>query len=131
VEAGVHLLDEIAQPHLVHGDPWPKNVLIARGPGEPGEPRIVGLLDHERGLWGDPMDEWVFHHLSFPPAFWEAYGPRPDGPAAEFRACVYRGLIDEQIVLEGWRYHFDASGYRRRLCETAARMDELLVELRA
>jgi aminoglycoside phosphotransferase (APT) family kinase protein len=127
VEAAAHVLDQITQPRLIHGDPWPKNVLIRRDDG--AMPRIVGLLDHERGLWGDPMDEWVFYHLNFPPAFWESYGPRPQGPDAEFRACVYQGLIDEQVVLEGWRYRFDASAYRRRLTVNAARMGRLVCEL--
>jgi aminoglycoside phosphotransferase (APT) family kinase protein len=128
VEAGVDVLDQISTPRLVHGDPWPKNVLIRRENGQ--MPRMVGLLDHERGLWGDPMDEWVFYHLNFPPAFWESYGPRPQGPAAEFRACVYAGLIDEQIVLEAWRYHFDAAPFRQRLLTNAERMRRLLSDLR-
>jgi hypothetical protein len=74
------------------------------------------------------MDEWVFHHMNFPQPFWEAYGPRPTGPAAEFRACVYLGLVDEQAVLEGWRYHWDASWIRQRFCQTAGRMRQLLCE---
>lgn len=123
VEDGVHLLDEIIHPRAVHGDPWPKNVLIRRS-GDTAT--IVGLLDHERGLCGDPMNEWVFHQLGFPPAFWEAYGPRPAGPAAAFRDCVYLGLIDIQLLLEGRRYHFDPKWVPPRLIETTRTMRRLL-----
>ena len=121
VEQGAAILDEIKEPRLVHGDPWPKNVLIDRA-----GPRIVGLLDHERGLWGDPMDEWVFHQLGFPPAFWEAYGQRPTGPAAEFRDCVYLGLIDEQLMLEGVRFRYEVKWVRERMKATSAKMRRIL-----
>ena len=53
---GQHFLDDISEPHLLHGDLWPKNVLIDR---QNGSPQIVGLLDSERGFWGDPLAEWV------------------------------------------------------------------------
>jgi aminoglycoside phosphotransferase (APT) family kinase protein len=126
IEDGRPFLDEITAPHLVHGDPWPKNVLVRRGAD--GVLRISGLLDQERGLWGDPMNEWVFHLLDFPAPFWEAYGPRPTGMAAEFRACVYRGLIDAQVILEKWRCGGDDHRFRQRLIETATRMRRLIVE---
>ena len=100
VERGTVALNEIKTPRVLHGDPWPKNVLIARDP----EPRIVALLDHERGGFGDPLNEWVFHGCDFPPVFWEAYGPRPVDPAAQVRAGVYRGTIAIQCVLESTRY---------------------------
>ena len=37
---------------LVHADLWPGTVLLA-----PNTPRIVGVLDAERSLWGDPLFE--------------------------------------------------------------------------
>jgi Ser/Thr protein kinase RdoA (MazF antagonist) len=112
-------LDEIAEPRVLHGDPWPKNVLIRREPGG-GEARIVALLDHERGLFGDPLAEWVFEGCDFPPVFWEAYGGRPVDRAARVRAAIYRGTIDIQCLLEEARYPgWDASVHRRRLAEEA------------
>lgn len=125
LRAGAPLLDEIRQPRLIHGDPWPRNILIQR---RQDSATIVGLLDHERGLWGDPMQEWVFHHLNFPPVFWDAYGQRPEGPAAEFRSCVYLGLIDLQAILEGLRYSWDASWIRKRYPQTIDKMRRCLTE---
>jgi aminoglycoside phosphotransferase (APT) family kinase protein len=123
LEEGTPLLDEVRTPRVVHGDPWPKNVLIDR---TGVQPRIVGLIDHERGLFGDPWNEWVFHFLDFPPAFWEAYGPRPTGPGADFRAGAYRGLIQTQVLLEGRRYRFDTAAVRSHLTDVTQRMREAL-----
>jgi aminoglycoside phosphotransferase (APT) family kinase protein len=124
IEDGRPLLDEMREPRLVHGDPWPKNVLIQR---EGGTVRIAGLLDHERGLWGDPMNEWVFHLLKFPPAFWETYGPRPEGQGAEYRAHVYHGLILAQVILEARRYGRDDRPARHELARVTQEMRRLIV----
>ncbi|MBV7338639.1 phosphotransferase [Chloroflexi bacterium TSY] len=42
VRANQALLDEIQQPHLLHGDLWTFNILVTR---EADEPDIVGVLD--------------------------------------------------------------------------------------
>lgn len=119
VERGADLLDGITEPRVLHGDPWPKNVLIRR---DEGRLRIVALIDHERGLFGDPWQEWVFHGCDFPPVFWEAYGARPADPASRFRAGVYRGMIQLQCLLETVRYDSDSSDVPAKL---AAGVDEL------
>ncbi|MBP9716832.1 MAG: phosphotransferase [Candidatus Levybacteria bacterium] len=49
-------LDSIEKPRLVHGDLWPKNILIKEG--DDGF-HISGVLDSERAFWGDPMAEWI------------------------------------------------------------------------
>lgn len=123
VEQGIAMLDEIKTPHLIHGDPWPNNILIRR---EGDCARIVGLLDHERGLWGDVMNEWVYCQIGYPPAYWQAYGDRPTGPSAEFRAHTYHGLINHQYILEGYRYHFDVEFVRPKLKGITEKMRQLL-----
>ncbi|MCO7273806.1 phosphotransferase family protein [Cellulosimicrobium cellulans] len=50
------LLARVTVPRLVHADLWPGNVLLGRADVDAG-PTIVGVLDAERSLWGDPMFE--------------------------------------------------------------------------
>lgn len=127
-ERGAAVLDEIATPRVLHGDPWPKNVLIRRASPAEGGPRIVALLDHERGHFGDPLAEWVFNGCDFPPVFWEAYGPRPTDPAASLRAAIYRGMIHIQCLLEIPRYEADPVAPRENLVGETALMRRLLAE---
>ncbi|MCB7135013.1 phosphotransferase family protein [Cellulosimicrobium marinum] len=55
VERQHDALSRVTVPRLVHADLWPGNVLL--GPGSTRE--IVGVLDAERALWGDPVLEVV------------------------------------------------------------------------
>ncbi|QEO08832.1 phosphotransferase family protein [Protaetiibacter larvae] len=47
-------LAEVTVPRLVHGDPWPGNVFVVPETGE-----LRGVIDVERGLWGDPLFDVV------------------------------------------------------------------------
>lgn len=123
LEWGRPFLDEISVPRLVHGDLWPRNVLIDRGASPP---RITGLLDLERGYWGDPLSEWIFMFLEIPEAFWEAYGCAPDDPAARFRRAAYKGQFLLQILLEAERFAWDPAPFRAQLAECTEEMTGLM-----
>jgi aminoglycoside phosphotransferase (APT) family kinase protein len=94
-------LDEITRPRLLHGDLWLFNLLIERT--EEG-PRIVGVLDAERGSWGDPLADWTFFLLprrataQEQALFWQEYGQPGAGSGAQFRAQVYQGLHQGKIL---------------------------------
>ncbi len=125
-ERGASALDEITAPRVLHGDPWPKNVLIRRDT-DGGAPRIVALLDHERGGFGDPLSEWVFNGYDFPPVFWEAYGRRPIDSSANIRAHIYRGTIAIQCILESTRYaDVDIETPRRQLVSSTEALRSLI-----
>jgi aminoglycoside phosphotransferase (APT) family kinase protein len=49
-------LDAVQVPVLVHFDLWDGNILVDSGHGAP---RISGLIDAERAVWGDPLAEFV------------------------------------------------------------------------
>jgi Ser/Thr protein kinase RdoA (MazF antagonist) len=128
-ERCIPALDEITTPRVLHGDPWPKNVLIRRDAPDRA-PHIVALLDHERGGFGDPQSEWVFHGCDFPPVFWEAYGPRPTDVAAQIRANLYRGTISIQCILESTRYtEVDTVTPRHHLANVTKDLHQLVSKL--
>lgn len=112
VRAGRRHLDEIAVPRLVHGDLWPKNILIDRCADTV---KITAVLDAERAFWGDPEAEWIFSFLDVPPPFWQVYGPLRKDPSALFRRLVYQGRGAIQLCLEAWRFHFDDRCFRDTL----------------
>lgn len=71
---------------LLHMDVWAENILCD------AEGRLTGLLDWDRGLWGDPEIEFaVLDYCGISePAFWEGYGQKRDSsPAAEVRRLFY------------------------------------------
>jgi len=51
-----YYLNGISKAKLIHGDLWPKNVLIKN---DINSIRIVGIIDWERAFWGDPRAEWI------------------------------------------------------------------------
>ena len=95
------VLDEITRPRLLHGDLWLFNLLIQR---TKDGPRIVGVLDADRGSWGDPLADWTFFLLPRRASpqeqalFWQEYGQPEAGPGALFRAQVYKGLHQGKIL---------------------------------
>jgi aminoglycoside phosphotransferase (APT) family kinase protein len=62
-------LDEIQTPCLVHWDLWDGNIFI-----DPDAKQIIGLIDFERALWGDPLMEANFGAFGVNPSFLEGYG---------------------------------------------------------
>jgi len=53
-EAHRDALAEVTVPVLVHHDLWPGNLFVDPATGE-----LLGVIDPERGLWGDPLLEVV------------------------------------------------------------------------
>jgi aminoglycoside phosphotransferase (APT) family kinase protein len=96
------ILDEITCPRLLHGDLWLFNLLIERnGNGS----RIVGVLDADRGSWGDPLADWTFFLLERRASpqeqalFWQGYGGKPEAESgARLRALIYQGLHQGKIL---------------------------------
>lgn len=47
-------LDEVTEPRLVHTDLWPGNLFV-----DPATGALLGVIDPERALWGDPLLDLV------------------------------------------------------------------------
>ena len=62
------------KPSLLHMDVWSQNILA----GPDGE--LLGLVDWDRGLWGDPEIEFsVLEYCGTSPNdFWRGYGSQPE-----------------------------------------------------
>jgi aminoglycoside phosphotransferase (APT) family kinase protein len=119
------VLDEIDTPHLLHGDLWSNVLLDTTKP----VPTIVGVIDHDRASWGDPLADWgifMAARRSNPQrdTFWDAYG-RPDtGPRARWRRSVYRAAHLGATRLERHRLGHDT------IPETYQDLADVLAELR-
>ncbi|WP_410808918.1 phosphotransferase family protein [Micromonospora sp. 067-2] len=82
-------LDEVRRPALLHVDCWDGNVLAALDPE--GRPRLTGLVDGERFLYGDPLLDLVSPLL---------YGRIEDEPEHPLLRG-YRTAAVEPLVLDG------------------------------
>jgi aminoglycoside phosphotransferase (APT) family kinase protein len=89
IERHAHLLDAVTRPALLHFDLWDGNVLVERDAG--GEPRLTGLVDGERYLYGDPLLDLVS------PALFRRIEDEPDSP---FLAGYAEGAR-EPVTLNG------------------------------
>jgi hypothetical protein len=112
LEDGRALLDEVREPRLVHGGVGPGGVFVRR---EGAMVRVAAIAGHCRGWWGDPASEGLFHRCACPSAFFETYGPRPDGAGALFRAHAYRGRVLAQGILGTERHGAQAAQARAEL----------------
>jgi hypothetical protein len=54
LERGRSALEEVTEPCLVHNDLWEGNVLL-----DPASGRVLGIVDLERALYGDPLLDFV------------------------------------------------------------------------
>jgi aminoglycoside phosphotransferase (APT) family kinase protein len=112
VRRNAYALAEVARPAMIHFDLWPGNILItppaeARAlPG--GTPRINGLIDGERMIWGDPLMEFVgidvFGHAEHDEdvrgGYLAAGGALDDGDPARRRIALYHLYMQVLLLTE-------------------------------
>jgi aminoglycoside phosphotransferase (APT) family kinase protein len=89
-------LDVVTTPQLVHWDLWDTNVLI-----DPDTLTVVGVIDFERVLWGDPLMEAQFLGKRAGDSVVEAYGrPLFDEPGAAARRRLYDLYLYLVMIVE-------------------------------
>lgn len=90
------VLDEVITPQLVHWDLWDGNIFV-----EPTTYAILGMIDFERALWGDPLMEVQYRKLEAPAGFAEGYGrPMLHTPAERLRRVLYNIYLYLIMVIE-------------------------------
>ena len=115
----VDILDQVSTPHLLHGDLWPRNVLID-GAGEGVS--IKAVFDGERAFWGDPISDWVLLLYGVPEAFWQGYGTNLLVTTDPARLAVYKGMYFVLNILETVRFAESDAEHRARLAAINAEL---------
>lgn len=97
-------LAEVTTPVLVHGDLWAGNLFV-----EPATGELVGVIDTERALWGDPLYELVgadqLGGRTAPAALLDGYAAAGgafalDTPGGRTRLRLYRLYLSLVLVVE-------------------------------
>jgi aminoglycoside phosphotransferase (APT) family kinase protein len=109
VEAVSPALDDVRAPQLVHWDLWDGNIFV-----EPKTGSIMGIIDFERALWGDPLMEFQYRTLEITPAFEAAYGGSLlDSPTALARRTLYNLYLYLIMVVECSYRHYETDDQER------------------
>ncbi len=104
-------LDQVKTPSLLHGDLWPRNVIID---GEGADIHLKAVFDAERAFWGDPVSDWVLILYGVPEAFWQGYGenlPKTRDPVC---IAIYKGMYFILNILEAVR--FNQTDFKQSVC---------------
>ncbi|HZX55004.1 MAG TPA: aminoglycoside phosphotransferase family protein [Ilumatobacteraceae bacterium] len=102
VENKADFLDDVAVPRFVHWDLWDSNVFV-----DPDTLEVVGVIDFERSLWGDPLMEAQFVAKADDEAFIASYGtPMLDTQAARIRRLLYDLYLFVIMVVEVSYRHY-------------------------
>ncbi|WP_233827113.1 phosphotransferase family protein [Saccharothrix sp. S26] len=94
--ARAHLLDDVAEPVLVHFDLWEANIFLLDG-------HVEGIIDPERALFGDPLAEiaTVALFTELDDDYKAGYGVEGFTDAEEVRIALYRAYLCLVMIVEG------------------------------
>lgn len=113
---------EVEQPSLIHYDLWEGNVFVK-------DKKVVGIIDWERALLGDPLMEERFRRHTRNDAFLRGYGQEVFTEAQMRRIYWYDILLYLTMMTEGqyreyeddWQYRWVAPLYEASLKELRRR----------
>ena len=117
-------LDQVKTPKLLHGDLWPRNVIIE---GAGADIHLKAVFDAERAYWGDPVSDWVLILYGVPEAFWQGYGENL--PEASDPVCIalYKGMYFILNILEAVRFQESDAEPRGWLSTVNEELEQFLV----
>ena len=116
-------LDQVKTAKLLHGDLWPRNVIID---GAGANIHLKAVFDAERAFWGDPVSDWVLILYDVPDAFWQGYGEnllKTRDPAC---IAIYKGMYFILNILEAIRFQESCEQPRKRLAAVNKELEKLL-----
>jgi aminoglycoside phosphotransferase (APT) family kinase protein len=119
----IRTLDQVKTPALLHGDLWPRNVIIG-GDGE--DIHIKAVFDGERSFWGDPVSDWVLILYDVPEAFWQGYGENLLKTRDPSCIAIYKGMYFILNILEAVRFQESDAAPRKRLSAINAELENYL-----
>jgi len=128
----VDALAKVHTPTLVHFDLWPGNVMATDHSDHPEHrtaPRISGLIDGERMIWGDPLMEFVgmdvFGRSDLDPeiaaGYRDAGGTIDGGTDGERRLTLYHLYMQCLLLTEMGPRGYSDPGYLERFGEQCPR----------
>lgn len=97
------VLDDVKVPRFVHWDCWDSNVFVQDG-------RITGILDFERGFYGDPLAEALFRMRN--PYQLQGYGKTTFSSREELRIKLYDGYLFLIMIIEDSYRHYPTKDIR-------------------
>jgi aminoglycoside phosphotransferase (APT) family kinase protein len=106
------VLDQVTEPCLLHGDLWPRNVIIE---GQGSDIHLKAVIDGERAYWGDPISDWVLILYDIHDAFWEGYGENLFQASDPTRVTIYKGMYFILNILETARFNESPEEYKALL----------------
>jgi len=116
-------LDQVKTPKLLHGDLWPRNVIID---GAGAGIHLKAVFDGERAFWGDPVSDWVLILYDVPGAFWQGYGENLLKTSDPSCISVYKGMYFILNILETVRFQESCEEPRKRLSAVNKELEKIL-----
>ena len=115
-------LDRVKTARLLHGDLWPRNVIIE---GFGSDIHLKAVFDAERAFWGDPISDWVLMLYGVPDAFWQGYGDNLLEASDPACIAVYKGMYFILNILETVRFEESPEEPERWLAAVNKELREL------
>ena len=99
---------QVTRPQLVHWDLWAGNIFITF---DGNTPKIAGIVDFERSLWGDPLMESYPGRLGGIPNYIVGYGKEILATQSQrLRRIFYNIYLDLIMIIEDGPRQYDDKG---------------------
>ena len=116
-------LDQVKTAKLLHGDLWPRNVIID---GAGADIHLKAVFDGERAFWGDPVSDWVLILYNVPDTFWQGYGENLLNTRDPACIAIYKGMYFIINILEAVRFQESCEEPRKRLSVVNKELEKFL-----